>query len=277
MHYLYSIQEISKVYETGDVPVLVLCDNMEEYVCKHARGNKPCEGLFAEYLAYNILKALELPLPEAAFVAVKQEHIEATIKSQLRIQIQPVFFKEVICFATLKIEDAVEFVDFPINSKLLRKILNPKDLVKIAWFDMWFANEDRNLNNFNLLLKPTSDGLFIVPIDHAASFNSLMFSPQRTLIELDANSSIIYTDQFKEIVKPCFKNLGDFDEYIKSFYLCIPNLKEVFDKSINEIPESWAISEEYLQHLKTNLFSEDWLKKVRHEVLYFIKNSLNIH
>ena len=121
MQYLNSIQEISEIYDTGDVPVLVLCDDLEEYVCKHARGNKPCRGLLAEYLAYNLLKSLDLPLPEASLVSVKKEHVEAKFRSQLRILIQPSYFKEVICFATRKIEDAVEFAKFPINPRLVKK------------------------------------------------------------------------------------------------------------------------------------------------------------
>lgn len=36
---LDSIQDISVMYETGDLPVLVLCSDRQQYICKYMRLN----------------------------------------------------------------------------------------------------------------------------------------------------------------------------------------------------------------------------------------------
>ena len=36
---LDSIQDISVMYETGDLPVLVLCSDKQQYICKYMRPN----------------------------------------------------------------------------------------------------------------------------------------------------------------------------------------------------------------------------------------------
>jgi hypothetical protein len=85
---LYSIKKVIKVYDTGDRPVLVQCDDLNDYVCKHGKGHKSCKNLFAEHLAYHCLQAFEIKLPTCALVEIKEHHILPTSECQ------PLFFKE---------------------------------------------------------------------------------------------------------------------------------------------------------------------------------------
>ena len=39
IQHLHSIQDISKQYMTGDLPVLVLCSDTQQYICKYMRPN----------------------------------------------------------------------------------------------------------------------------------------------------------------------------------------------------------------------------------------------
>ena len=44
IQHLHSIQEISKQYMTGDLPVLVLCSDTQQYICKYMRPNNSNYG-----------------------------------------------------------------------------------------------------------------------------------------------------------------------------------------------------------------------------------------
>lgn len=90
---LYSIKKVIKVYETGDRPVLVQCDDLNDYVCKHGKGHKLCKNLFAEHLAYHCLQAFEIKLPTCALVEIKEHHILRTSECQ------PFFLKKPIVLA----------------------------------------------------------------------------------------------------------------------------------------------------------------------------------
>ena len=160
---LKSISPIGRVYDTGDKPVLVQCEDLNDYVCKHNQGQTPCKKLFAEFLAYNLLSIMGVKLPAFSFIEVKVEHINSPSGV-----CQPQFFKELDCFGTLHLKEALEWSAFPFDKKDLKKIKNQEDIFSIAWCDIWLANEDRSWNNFNLLMSPENDGWYIVPIDHGA-------------------------------------------------------------------------------------------------------------
>ncbi len=44
IQHLHSIQNISKQYMTGDLPVLVLCSDTQQYICKYMRPNNSNYG-----------------------------------------------------------------------------------------------------------------------------------------------------------------------------------------------------------------------------------------
>ena len=233
MKKLKSISPISQIYDTGDKPVLVECEDLNDYVCKHNQGQSPCKKLFAEYLAYHLLDLLEVKLPPSNLIEVKLEHVTKPSGN-----CQPRFFKDVDCFGTLHLKEAQEWSAFPFNQKDINKIKNHEDMFTIAWFDIWLANEDRSWNNFNLLMSPEDTGWYIVPIDHGACFNSLGFDIDRPLYSINDFDSIILTDQFGLIAKKHFKNLSEVDNYLKRLYICIQNYEKSFDDIIASIPAS---------------------------------------
>src|SRR5690348_4904939 len=67
------------------------------------------------------------------------------------------------------------------NSYELNKYPERFDLLKIALFDLWLANNDRNHNNYNLLLK---DGRF-VPIDHSEIFDGSSLGRKLSQLTVD--------------------------------------------------------------------------------------------
>ncbi len=74
-----------------------------------------------------------------------------------------------------------------------RKLCNREDFLMIALFDIWLANDDRNHNNFNLLLNVSNDGMYhFHPIDHVNIFNSSHL--RYGIAELTEEDSIIKSD-----------------------------------------------------------------------------------
>lgn len=265
---LHSIQPIQKVYDTGDNPVLVECNDINLYVCKHNRGQTPAKKLFAEWMSHALLDGLGATVAPKALVQIKEEHIEPSGICQ------PAFFKNGPLFATQFLEEALEWSQFKLKDK--NQIINKEVVLKIALFDIWTANEDRNWNNFNLLTNPVENGWEIVPIDHGASFNSLMFSEQHPLYSITFNESLIITEEFRILVKPLLKTTKDASDFVESLYLCIPDLEKIYDEQVLAIPKEWKIPESYSDALRNNLFHKDWLSETKSQFLSFIKSSLKL-
>lgn len=265
---LYSIQQIKQVYESGEKPVLVECNDLNEYVCKHGRGNTPAYALFAEWICHSMLEKLNVAVAPKELVTVKSEHV---IPSK---DCQPAYFKNYPCFATLFLEGALEWSQFELKNT--KQVVNKRDLVILAFCDIWFCNEDRNSNNFNLLTNPNDVGCHIVPIDHAACFNSLSFEPSRRLYLINEDDSLISTPEFRKLVKPVLKNLKAAFDFAESLYISIPDLEKAYDEQVLAIPPEWNIPANYVAALKENLFHKDWLNETKKQFLSFIKSSLNL-
>ncbi|MBU3658697.1 MAG: hypothetical protein FGM14_02405 [Flavobacteriales bacterium] len=198
---LYSIKTINKIYETGDKPVLVECSDLNNYVCKHNRGQPIAYKLFAEWIAHCFLADLGVSVSRKELIKIKDEHVQGTPECQIA------FFKNTLTFGTLHLKEALEWNQLnPINSKYIQ---NKTDLLTIAFCDIWLANEDRNFNNFNLLCNPSKEGIFIIPIDHAACFNSLSFNKIQNLALLTESDSIIFTSEFRNLVRQVVKKEKD--------------------------------------------------------------------
>ena len=265
---LHSIQRIQKVYDTGDKPVLVECNDLNAYVCKHNRGQNPATKLFAEWISYALLKELGVALAPKALVEIKEEHITPSGNCQ------PAFFKNIPLFATLHLDEALEWSQFKLKEQKL--ILNKRDILTIAFFDLWMANEDRHWNNFNLLTNPIEKGFEIIPIDHAACLNSLGFNEQNELFGLSHNETIIDTEEFRTLVKPMLKSMKDTNDFIESVYLCMPDLEKIYDEQVIAMPSEWNIPESYSEALKANIFHKEWLSVTKSQFLSFIKSSLQL-
>lgn len=145
-----------KLKSRGSSPIVYLCEDINYYACKYGKPN----NLFNEYLAASFCKIWEIPVPDFSFVNVADEHIpQGHPKSDFSYP----------CFGSFYLEHAMEVSDF-LNTwegknYEIDKIFNKTDLLKIGLFDLWLSNEDRNHNNANLLINPTSDGYQIVAID----------------------------------------------------------------------------------------------------------------
>ena len=72
---LHSIQEVSVQYTTGDLPVLVLCSDAHQYVCKYMRSNATISyKLACEFIGAVFAEAWKINTPPCAIVKIMPAH-----------------------------------------------------------------------------------------------------------------------------------------------------------------------------------------------------------
>jgi hypothetical protein len=264
MQTLTSIQTANRKYETGDSPVLLMCNDMQDYVCKHAlNGN--AVNLICEYIAASFLRVWELSVPDFCFINVNYEHVKHfTI---------PKHHFDKTCFGSKFSKNFVEltlFNDEPDFKKINVLPEQKLNILKIALFDLWMANEDRNFNNLNLLLD-VSNGYNLVPIDHGAILNTRLLDSSISV--LTETECVTNTDLMKHLHPKC-----DFNkEYISSlkdyFYLCTLKCQQNFDEILNYIPPDWTPDlNKVADKIKIQIFSKDWEDKVINTFLDYINS-----
>jgi len=173
------------------------------------------------------------------------------------------FAKE--CFGSKLIEDSED-----VNASLMssfkdknyrKKIINKSDLLKIALFDIWLCNDDRNFGNNNLLIKTDNqNNKHFYVIDHTTLFNTSHL--ERELAELTEDDSILNTDMAKLLLSNLKKLTEIVDNLIDSFYLCTKLCEDNLDDILAKTPVSWDIDiPNITERMKVELFTEDWKKR----------------
>ncbi|MBC7588532.1 MAG: hypothetical protein H7178_09240 [Chitinophagaceae bacterium] len=135
------------VFQTkGNMPLLVLCNDLNDYVTKYNRNRPPSTQLFNEFICASFLKVWGLKVPEIAFIKIKKEHITPELE-------MPFKWFETTCFGSKRYAFYKEIDRFFIDSTngISKQNINFDDFLKIGLFDIWIANEDRNPNNPNLM------------------------------------------------------------------------------------------------------------------------------
>ena len=271
---LYSIEPIQKAYPTQREPVLVRCNDLHYYVCKHSK-NSPCDVLFNEFIASRFLAIWGIYSLPPTFVSVKEEHLPEKFYSGI---LQPASLKHtLIGFPFLKNCKEITLMDsgFKGNYSEINKIVNPESLIQIALFDLWLGHDDRNWNNYNLLMQSKADGYYFVPIDHETIFSGNTL-PHGINIQTEQDS-LIFTPLFDAVVSKRLirSELKDVETVKKDFYLCISNCKNELNKILEEIPHDWNISIDTKRELiLKNIFSSEWQDMVFCNFLIYLNHLL---
>jgi len=236
-------------------------------VCKYTRHpGSPANRLLQEYLGSCLANYWGLKIPEFGFVNIKPDH--AGNHSEL----QPIFF-QAPCFGSLynrEYKEVDKFMDMMVKADK-KKFANRHDFLKIALFDIWTSNEDRNHNNFNLLIHSTDTGYYFIPIDHEMIFNT--GNLDKGLCLITDSESIISTPITKKLFTR--KELTDqkyLESIKKEYYLCTSNCKKKLNGILQEIPDEWLINKPVIkQSLLDNLFQKKWIEDCFKEFLCFIQ------
>lgn len=139
-----SAKRIEQQFRTGEEPVLVMCSDVNLYVCKYMRSSAAAYKLACELIGARMAEAWHLNTPD--ITPSTYAKVPATI-------------------------DSLE------------------QLMQIALFDFWIANEDRNANNANLMYDVGRSQL--VSIDYGCILNTATF--EYPLSQLTTTDTILWS------------------------------------------------------------------------------------
>ena len=260
---LESIMAIERQYNTGENPVLVTCSDMNAYVCKYMRTSMAAYKLVCELIGCHMSAAWQLGTPDAAFIAIKPAHWTV-------LQVPHVV--SAVAIGCKKLDGVVDitpstYADVADTKSMLIQIL------KIALFDFWLANEDRNANNANLLYEVKRSRL--VPIDHGCILNTATFdSPMSQLTMTD---TILYSGLFARIVRRFKPSLFApiLDEIKQDYIACLKRSKVQVDRILEDLPMAWGIDSILVNNKLQQLFDEKWEQDVWDNFIECLNNNTN--
>lgn len=267
MKQLQTIEEAHKMFPTsGSNPLLVTCNDLNYWVCKY---DKSPSCLFNELVASEFAKLWYINVPETSLIKVEKDHVPTAKFHKL----QPNLFDK-DCFGSLFLPNTKEldltFIPLFKEKNFRNKILIKSDFLKIALFDIWLANEDRNYNNNNLLIHYAKDNsLSFYAIDHVAIFNSSFFN--YGLQSLTEDDSILNTDLAKLLFAKDRKLGETVNKLVESFYLCTKDCEKNLDNILALLPNSWAIDTVNIKaKMEQYLFNDAWKRQCEDTFRAFI-------
>lgn len=266
---LTSIHEAEKVFDTGAKPILITCNDVQDWVCKHNQPSKLCNEIIGSKFA----EIWKIRTPMISLINVLEEHLP---KAYLNV-VPPINFRKT-CFGSLYLKNCKELDS---STTLLfktpsfkKKFKSKDDFLKIALFDIWLCNEDRNLNNSNLLIDfSTADDYNFYVFDHGEIFNSN--SLNRGIYSITEDESIIKTELAKILFKRG-KNLNNtVNNLVENFYLCTMECSANLNNILALIPEDWGVNIQELENnIRENLFKVEWLEECENTFRSFIQVNL---
>lgn len=260
---LNSIKGIEKQYDTGELPVLVTCSDKNSYICKYMRSSVSAYKLVSEFVGANMIACWDVRSPKTAFVRIAPAHWAKVYSTHTHA----------VSWGYAMLSDVAD-----VNNAMLQlvekgeHILN--QLLKIALFDFWIANEDRTYNNANLLYDVK--GKRLISIDYGGIFNTSSYD--FPLCQLTSTDTILYADMFRHVseafestyVLEMARSLRNY--YEKSLERCLYMKEEI----INHIPKEWNISADMVEKKINQLFTEEWEEGVWENFINCVTDNLEI-
>lgn len=251
---LHSISNITRVIDTdGSKPVVMVANDLEDYACKYDSKNK----LINEYIAHQFLPVWGLPVLSAAFVNIKKEHVsEKFLSGRIRLSDfdKPAFGLQ---YNNEAVDATNVFLGLKNDSYELGKFINRLDLLKIALFDMWLANDDRNHNNYNILIVDYK----FVPIDHSNIFDGGRLGNE--LAQLTKDDSILTSDLALTFLNQKTKVEEEATKLTDNFRTFVSACNEKLPSIIEAIPDEWCNDKAtLLANIRSAVIENDsWLKE----------------
>ncbi|MDE5882210.1 MAG: hypothetical protein K2H60_10805 [Muribaculaceae bacterium] len=243
-----SIKAIQKQYNTGEQPVLVMCSDLHEYVCKYKRSSGSAYKLVCELTGAFLANAWNLNIPKIALIEIHYDHWMSTRSISLSA---PAFGSKII--------NSVIDVNTAFNKEIRISSELKEQILEIALFDLWVANEDRNWNNANLLYDMLTDSLVV--IDHGCIFNTATFDYKLSL--LTQNETILCSDLARTILKHIKPDEKDnILEKIKERFVSIQEKElKLIPEIMENIPSNWNVNPEVVSSKITELFDRKWMEE----------------
>lgn len=247
---IHSVKRIEQQFHTGEEPVLVMCSDVNTYVCKYMRSSAAAYKLVCELIGAQMAKAWQLNTPDTALVMIKPSHWEGVhlMHSVSAPSLGSKWMDSVVDITPSTYEKV------PATAEMLNH------LMKIALFDFWIANEDRNANNANLMYD-VAVGKF-VSIDYGCIFNTATFD--YPLSQLTSTDTILWSDLFDHLIQGQDKdNIRSLAEQLKLDYRhSIQVCNSLKTEIVDVIPKEWNVPSTVIMEKVEQLFDETWTSEV---------------
>lgn len=247
---LNSIRTIEQQFDTGEKPVLVLCSDLKSYICKYKTSQESTYKLVCELVGDVLATTWQIDTPNFAFVHIRKEHWNGF------------YTPKDISTPTIGSERLEGVVD--ITPSTYREIdpsyILLKQLLKIALFDFWIANEDRNANNANLLYDINKKT--IISIDYGCIFNTATFD--YSLSQLTSTDTILSSGLFHHIIKEI--KLSSIKSIVsdlqKDYRINIDKSYSQFNTILEALKKEWNIPYNTVSDKLNQLTDKQWVSDV---------------
>lgn len=247
---LYSAKRIEQLFHTGEEPVMVMCSDINLYVCKYMRSSTMAYKLACEFIGSNLALLWQLNTPDIALVNIRPAHWEGiNVSHSLSAP----------SIGSRWMDGVVDITPSTYN-KVPATVNTLNQLIKIALFDFWIANEDRNANNANLMYDMVHEQL--VAIDFGCIFNTATF--EYPLSQLTSTDTILWSDFFKHLVESQNKEtISGIVNNLKSDYdRCLKQSASQISSILNEMPMEWKVPTRIVNEKLSQLFDKQWTADV---------------
>lgn len=206
--------------------------------------------LACEFIGAKLAMAWHLCTPDIALVNIRPAHWE-------RMNLSHSLSAPSIGFRWL---DGVVDITPSTYSKVPATVKTLDQLMKIALFDFWVANEDRNANNANLMYDVVHEQL--VSIDYGCIFNTSTFDFPIT--QLTSTETILWSNLFKHLIQSTNrKTICTLADHLKADYEeCLCQSENIVDEVLVEMPLEWKVSTETVSEKLLQLFDGHWTAEV---------------
>lgn len=245
-----SAKQIEQQFRTGEEPVLVMCSDVNLYVCKYMRSSASAYKLACELVGARMAEAWQLDTPDIALVRIKSSHW-AGINRSHSLSAPSIGSRWL---------DGVVDITPSTYAKVPATVGKLEQLMQIALFDFWIANEDRNANNANLMYDVVRSRL--VSIDYGCILNTASFD--YPLSQLTTTDTILWSDLFRHLAQ---------GQEASTIQAIADRLKESFRENlqragmqvtliVEEMPAEWNIPQSVVKEKLLQLFDERWTAEV---------------
>ena len=225
--------------------MLVRCGDGRMYLCKYNPGTGRSYSLARELTGSRFAGVWGLCDMDLAFVNIRPQDLPAS-------SLPAVSFNN--CLGRQWDDDVMDVNN---TSSGIASRSNAEFLLKVVLFDIWLANEDRIINNTNLLYDCSTRRF--KAIDHAGIFNQ-SFSPPLQLLELE--DTLLYSDLFTDACKSLAADSAWLSSLKDTFSDNLDKCRQVAPLIWKSIPESWKIDCDVFDEMMSFLFSPDWTEPV---------------
>ena len=258
-----SAKRIEQQFRTGEEPVLVMCSDINIYVCKYMRSSATAYKLACELIGARMADAWQLNTPSIAFVRIKSSHW-AGINQPHSLSAPSIGSRWL---------DGVVDITPSTYAKVPATIDILGQLMKIALFDFWIANEDRNANNANLMYDVVSSKL--VSIDYGCILNTATF--EYPLSQLTTTDTILWSDLFRHLVHCQEKaDIQAIADCLKvEFHKSLQRASVQVNQIVEEMPKEWNVPKSLVKEKLLQLFDERWTAEVWDNFMECLNDNCN--